>query len=115
MGIDGIVTVVVSTFVLVETRRNLARKSPSGVAVFDAFVAMDIFLRSNPPDQLVEEIALLIEPKDAAIVAGALAANCRMLVTFDHRHLLSEARQIEDLWGLHVETPGEFVKRFTSP
>lgn len=111
MGVDRLVQLAVSSFVLAETRRNLARKSPGGVTAFDAFIALDFLLCTNPPDRLVREVAHLIESKDAAIVAGALTAHCHTLATFDRRHLLSEARRIEEQWGLHVQTPGELVQR----
>ena len=46
-----------------------------------------------------------IELKDAAIVAGAIAARAAYLVSYDRRHLLSQAEVIHRLYELAVVTP----------
>ena len=113
MGIDGTVQLVASAYVLDETRRNLARKSPDAVPFFDLFLELDVIHVAHPSESLVREIALRVEPKDAAIVAGAIVAQCPVIATYDRRHLLAETEQIYRAWELHVETPRDIVQRLS--
>jgi len=111
LGIDHPVELVTSNYVLGETRRNLSEKAPLSMPDIDAFLTIGIFELSDPPSQLVLDVAEVIEPKDAAIVAGALAAKCGWIATFDRKHLLSEAVAIHRLWDLVVDEPEAIIPR----
>ncbi|HET9662518.1 MAG TPA: PIN domain-containing protein [Thermomicrobiales bacterium] len=111
LGIEHPVELITSSYVLGETRRNLTKKSIRAIPDFEAFIALGIFAVRNPPSRLIHEVAELIEPKDAPIIAGALAARCGLIATFDRKHLLSEAEQIHRFWDLVVEKPGAIISR----
>ncbi len=113
LGIDGSVQLVASAYVLEETRRNLARKSPGAIEFFRMFLELGIVQLVDPPRSLVVQVAHRVEPKDAAIIAGAIAADCPVIATFDRRHLLAEADQILRDWAVHVEMPGAIIQRLS--
>jgi predicted nucleic acid-binding protein len=110
---DGWVQLVASTQVLDETRRDLARTSPGAVAFFEMFLKPEILESINPASSLVQHVAHQVEPKDAAIIAGAIASECPAIATFDRRHLLAEAESIHREWAIRVEMPGDILQRLS--
>lgn len=104
-GIRGELPLALSDLVLTETERNLARKAPQAVALFQTLQPVLLPYVINPPLRTVRRAELHIELKDAAIVAGALAAHARFLATYDRHHLLNHAEEIQRLFGLLVMTP----------
>ncbi|MGE3271962.1 MAG: PIN domain-containing protein [Chloroflexota bacterium] len=98
-----------STFALKETERNLYRKAPRGLRAFWDLQSQMMII--DPTPELVVQVAVDIEPKDAAIVAGAVAARTRFLVTYDRRHLLAEAELIRQRYHIETLTPGELLTR----
>jgi predicted nucleic acid-binding protein len=71
----------------------------------------DHLLLVNPTVAMVTDVARLIEPKDAPIVAGAITAGASYLVSYDRRQLLSEAGLIRQQYGIEVATPDYAVAR----
>jgi predicted nucleic acid-binding protein len=57
-------------------------------------------------DQIVSATAV-VHPKDAPIVAAAVAANATHLVTFDRKHLMAKREEIAAAFGLTVITPDQ--------
>jgi predicted nucleic acid-binding protein len=110
---SGRVVCVASTHVLLETERNLYRKAPRGLRKFwDLRTQLAIV---DPPSDLVTAVAIDVEPKDAGIVAAAVAATVQYLVTYDRRHLLGEGDLIYQRFRIETITPGELLSRLTSP
>ena len=103
------VVLVVSAFVVFETRRNLAKKAPRALPDIDALLALAPVLTVDPPPSLVRRVAAEIALKDAPIVAGALHASARFLATYDRKHLLSHAVSIDAKFGIVVSTPNEIL------
>ena len=101
----GSVVLVASAYALGETERNLYRKAPRGLRAF--WELRTLLTIVDPPAELVEAVASDVEPKDAAIVAGAVAAGAMYLVTYDRRHLLSQADMIRQRYQIETLTPGE--------
>lgn len=105
MGARGEVELVASPLVLQETERNLFKKAPTGLSAFWELRELFDGHLIDPPEELVAEVARHIELKDAAIVAGAIAAQAAYVVSYDRRHLLSHAETIQRLYGLTVVSP----------
>jgi predicted nucleic acid-binding protein len=101
----GEYTLAISSLVLEETERNLTRKAPAAVPVFQFLKAVLSPLTTTPPIEMVQRVATVVEVKDAPIVAAALHAGVDYLVTYDRRHLLSQAEVIMARHGLIVTTP----------
>ena len=104
-GIHGEIDLVISSFVLAETERNLSAKAARGLGGFHAFRDSGVLRVTEPTRALVLHVAQHIEPKDAAIVAGALAAGALILASYDQKHLLAHAPTILERFGISVMTP----------
>lgn len=109
-GLRGHCKLHLSTFVIRETERNLAKKQPKALPVFEIFRAALLSSITDPSTSLVLQIAEVIKPKDAPIVAGAIAAQATYLTTYDRKHLLQEKDQINRRFGLIVATPDEVLR-----
>jgi predicted nucleic acid-binding protein len=101
----GELTLVLSSFVIAEARRNLDRKAPQALPFFDAFLALEVVHAVNPSPALVRQVATRVTFKDAPIVAGAVHARARFLATYDQKHLLAQADLIQAAFGVIVATP----------
>jgi predicted nucleic acid-binding protein len=104
-GARGDLALILSRYVIEETRRNLANKAPRARPYFDIFLAFGHVQLVDPPAALVRQIAADIALKDAPIVAGAIHAETKFLATYDRKHLLAQAPLIKDRFGIIVETP----------
>jgi predicted nucleic acid-binding protein len=110
LGLRGDVPLSLSPLVLTETVRNITDKAPH---VLPAFHALDQVLAPYlvaPSPASVRRAATLIHPKDAPIVAGALAARATYLATYDRRHLLNHAEAIRQALGILVMTPDDILR-----
>jgi predicted nucleic acid-binding protein len=103
------VDLFVSSFVLVETERNLARKAPRALPAFRAFRDSGLLRVIDPSQADVQHIALTIEPKDAPIVAAAISTKALYLASYDRKHLLAVADLIRSQYGILVATPDELL------
>src|SRR5215207_4193777 len=104
-GARGELALILSRYVIGETRRNLANKAPLALSYFDIFLAFGHVQLVDPPAVLVRQVAMDIELKDAPIVAGAIHATAKFLATYDRKHLLAQAAMIQDRFGITVGTP----------
>jgi predicted nucleic acid-binding protein len=104
-GARGNLVLILSRYVIEETRRNLANKAPRALSYFDLFLAFGNVQLVDPPAPLVRQIAADIALKDAPIVAGAIHAEAKFLATYDRKHLLAQAALIQERFGITVETP----------
>ncbi|MFT4036920.1 MAG: PIN domain-containing protein [Thermomicrobiales bacterium] len=103
----------VSPYVLDETRRNLMQKAPAAALELNGVLAQLSLSLSIPTDALILQVAQSVEVKDAPVVAAALAAGVDALVTFDKKHLLNCAPEIEAAFGLAVVDPGVILAWLT--
>lgn len=86
-SIRGNVSLILSDFVKVEAERNLTRKRPDGLSVFNVILEAVDFALVNPTSEEVAEAAKYTVLKDAPIVAAAKKAQVDYLVSFDRKHL----------------------------
>jgi predicted nucleic acid-binding protein len=63
---------------------------------------------------LIDAIARNVEPKDAPIVAAVVAAQADYLVTYDRRHLLSQAEVIRRHCGIEIVEPAVMLARLAN-
>ena len=106
----GLYRLVVSRQVLDEMERNLRKKLPAALPVFAELMAA-----INPevvPDPSPEEVIRwqsVIEPKDAPILAAAVAAAPDRFLTLDVKDFI-EPVYVAEKSELRIETPAEFVQ-----
>ena len=111
-GQQGRIALVVSPYVLREVERNLYRKAPRGLdALRERRDQLELI---DPPPPLIDDVAQHVEPKDAPIVAAAVAAQVDYLVTYDRRHLLSQADEVRRHYGIEVVEPAVMIARLAS-
>lgn len=108
-GIAGQYQLFASQLVLTESERNITRKAPEALPMFQLFAEALVPTIVRPSSEQVVDVAKVVELKDAPIVAGALAADALYLATFDQRHLLSQAERIHETFGITVATPAEIL------
>jgi predicted nucleic acid-binding protein len=108
---NGIFTVqlVISDYVLVETGRSLARKSPQDLQDFEIFHDNISFEIVNASKEEVLDAARYTTLKDAPIVAAAKKAGVDYLVSLDRRHLVNQA-EVARASGLKIVLPEEIVR-----
>lgn len=99
------VTLIIRPFILSEVERNVARKASARLPNLYDLMESVSFERCEPPASLVVSEAAHVEPKDAEIVAAAVTSKADLLVTYDAKHLLSCARDIERRHGIVVCDP----------
>lgn len=82
----GVIQLTSSAFAIEEARRNIALKRPDRIAACERLVA-DLSPAPAPPGELIAIArAAGLPPKDAPILAAALAAEADLLVTGDRTH-----------------------------
>jgi len=106
----GLYRLVVSRQVLDETERNLRKKLPAALLIFaELMVAINPEVVPDPSPEEVIRWQSVIEPKDAPVLAAAVAAKPDHLLTLDVTDFI-EATHVVEKSGLRIETPAEFVQ-----
>lgn len=107
-----LITLVVSEQVLTESERDLREKLPWALAYYQRVISMAVLeIEPDPSLEEIETARRIIHPKDAPILAAAMAAQVDYLVTLDREHFLDDpevARQA----GLRIGLPGHFLAWF---
>lgn len=110
MGVNGEITIILSDYVLEETRRNLSElKQPPLDELEDilAYAGMEV-VKVN--QQAVLAAAKLIVLKDAPIIAAAKIAKVDMLVSLDRKHILNHP-ELETYIKASILTPAEAFQK----
>jgi len=82
----GIIQLTASAFAVEEARRNIALKRPDRIAVYERVIAVLAHAPAPSNEHLAMAQAVGLPPKDAPILAAALAADADLLVTGDRTH-----------------------------
>jgi predicted nucleic acid-binding protein len=78
---------VTSTQVLLEARRNVAKKLPRAVAILELIIhQVDAELLQEPTDEEIANAARVAPSKNVPILATASKANVEYFVTLDRKH-----------------------------
>jgi predicted nucleic acid-binding protein len=89
LGELGLLRLVLPDAAVTEIRRNLAAKLPEAAALFEEFLRTVPVQIQRPTPQDLERARGLADAKDVPILAAALAAGVRILVTHNIRHFRS--------------------------
>ena len=104
MSANGEITIVLSNYVLEETRRNLAQLKRLLVEQLDEIVAHSSMEVVEVGKQAVLDAAQWIVLKDAPIIAAAKIAKVDMLVSLDRKHILNHP-ELEAYIKASIVTP----------
>lgn len=89
LGELGLLRLIVSEVAVTEVRRNLAAKLPDAIPLFEEFLRVVPIRIHTPTPQDRERARALADPKDVPILAAAIGAGARLLVTHNVRHFRS--------------------------
>ena len=103
------IRLVTSYYILEETRRNLANKSPADLTRFLDFQRAIEMEQVNPTKDNVLEAAAYTALKDAPVVAAARLANVDCLVSLDRKHLIGRP-EVARRSGLRIVLPEAALK-----
>ena len=107
---QGVVELITNRNAIIETERNLSRKSENGLTVFRALMATSIItVVDSPSEEAVEKAAEYTVAKDAPIVAGAIETESTYLATFDRKHLINPP-EVAEKSGLMIDTAGNVLQ-----
>jgi len=104
LGELGIIEVGVPEQARIEAERNLTSKLPAALPAFRTLVGACTTPLPMAPRAISNRLARAghADPKDAPILAAALAGDCRWLVTFNVRDYRTDL--------LRVSEPGPFLE-----
>jgi putative PIN family toxin of toxin-antitoxin system len=103
------IDIVVSRYVLKETRRNLEHKAPQAVDAFKELISLlSVEMEADPSPSKLQAAASYINLKDAPIIAAAVNAEADYLVTLDRRHFIADPA-VAQRSGLSIVTPDQLV------
>ncbi len=104
VGELGLVQAWTSPAVLMEVRRNLIRKLPRGLPIFEAMWPNSLTVGTDPGESYLARWAKYAHPTDVHVLAAAAAVSADWLVTFNMRHYYSPP-------GVEVARPGDALQR----
>ncbi len=105
----GSVKLFVNSIILDETQRNLLRKAPRTIVIFQLLIDTTILeLVPEPTKKALVDAAKYTALKDAAVIASAIAAKVDYLVTYDRKHLI-DPPHVAQQSGLKIVTPDVIV------
>ena len=89
LGELGLLRLVLPEAAVAEVRRNLAAKLPEAAALFEEFLRVVSMQIHRPTAHDRERARELADVKDVPILAAAIGAGARLLVTHNIRHFRS--------------------------
>ena len=108
-ALEGAINILVSGDVLIEVRRNLEAKAPETLADYELLVErLPLIIIEDPTPEAIKRVSHYLNPKDAIILAAAMAAQPDYFVTWDRKHFLSDPA-IAEKSGLTIITPDDLL------
>lgn len=108
-----IIKIAVSSLVLFEARRNIAKKLPS-TKIFDFFnLINDIGFEITNVDKKksISKYGQIIASKDASVLAAAIESKSDFLITLDRKHFMSPKIKKVKL-PIKILIPGDFLQKY---
>jgi len=96
---------ITSQQAITEAERNLTDKIPAALPAFRLLVSRSLQITPKPTREELNDFSGLADPKDAPILAAAVQAKCKWLVTFNTRHFQPGHPSIV------VLRPGDFIRQ----
>lgn len=106
----GEIIPLISTQVIEEAERNIAKKFPRLTLRWQSFLLIPPHVVKNPTMQQVRKARVFLPTSDAPILAAAIAAKPDCLVTWNTRDFLRQS--VVANVSFSILTPGEFLAKF---
>lgn len=109
---EGLLRIVSNQYVEEEVREVLRRKYPLKALQADEFLSWTkIYIHNKPPVYLVKKLTGCIATKDAPVLAGAVQAKSKFLVTLDQKDFFTNKVKTAGLRFIIV-TPKMFFQEY---
>lgn len=102
---------ITSRYAYKEAYRNIQEKCPEFLDILVRF-SSSFHLVSDASERELIRLRNMIDFKDLPILATALKARARALITLDRKHFLENKKLTENYPLLQILTPGDFIKRY---
>lgn len=94
--------------VIIEARRNVAKKLPRAAATLERILqSVNAELALEPVEAEIADAALIMPEKDASILAAARKARVDYFVTLDRKHF--KQPHVQEVERFQILLPEEFV------
>jgi putative PIN family toxin of toxin-antitoxin system len=113
LALNEVIQLITSEYVLEETRRNLASKSPEDLPRFQNFLDVIDFEKVNPSVEEVLKASQYTDQKDAPVVAAAQRAGADFLASLDRRHLVGQTL-VAQRAGIRIVLPEVLLREVRS-
>lgn len=108
----GLFKLLVSEQVLEECQRNINKKLPKAMPVFNEIIDnTNLEVLPNPSLEKFSAYVDIIEPKDAPILAAALLVKADRLLSLNTKDFTQE---VAEKTGIIIQTPSEFIQDIRS-
>jgi predicted nucleic acid-binding protein len=108
----GLFKILISEQVLEECQRNLHKKIPLALPIFNQLISqINPEILPNPSREQFLQYCKIIEEKDAPILASALLANADRLLSLNTKDFTPE---VGKQTGIMIQTPSQFIQDIRS-
>ena len=108
----GLYKLLISEQVLEECRRNLNKKLPKAIPIFDDLINnINVQILPNPSLEEFSVYIDIIEAKDAPILSAALLARADRLLSLNTKDF---TQKVAERTGITIQTPSEFIQDIRS-
>ena len=108
LGENEYIDLTISEFVVLESERSIANKSPRNIPhLRNAIVKSQLNIIRDPSlKEIRENLYLISDPNDVPILLSAMKAKVDFLATHNRKHFLDDPKVAENS-GLRIGTPGD--------
>ena len=92
--------------VVSECRRNLAKKLPQAIPIFDEIIKRALEIKKNPTLDEQKKYRHMAHPKDLPILTSAIKSRADYLITFNTKHFFPDRGH-----QLTILEPGEMLQK----
>ncbi|RMG28305.1 MAG: hypothetical protein D6732_18945 [Methanobacteriota archaeon] len=102
----GLIKGYISQQVVDECRKNLLKKLPEALPVFEKVILHSLKVVKTPSQKDIAQYTGMAHPKDVSILTAAIKLGAQYLVTFNTKDYYPEGEI-----GLDVLEPGELLQK----
>jgi predicted nucleic acid-binding protein len=108
MGENEYIDLTISELVVLESERTIAIKSPRDIPNLRHVIVQSQLniIRDPSANEIKENLYLISDPNDVAILLSAMKAKVDFLATHNRKHFLDDPK-VAELAGLQIGTPGD--------
>lgn len=103
-----------SAYALHEARKNIQKKMPDAMNLFESLATHPSLIVVHPPSQTIIDIASsIIREKDAPIIAAAVMAQADVICTLDQKDFFTKkVIQFCSKHGISIALPGMLLQQW---